>query len=62
MKFRDRLLEHQLVGVRFALNAALVVSLTLKAIADTYPIWAIASMIACLGSEQRMRPGISSSR
>jgi len=49
MSFKDRLLEDQLVGVRFALNVALgtvVVWLTLKAIADTNPIWAIASMIA----------------
>jgi uncharacterized membrane protein YccC len=44
-----RLLEDDLLGVRFALNVLIgttLVWLILAAIADTNPIWAIASMIA----------------
>ncbi len=49
MKGFERFLEDDLVGVRFALNVfigATVVWVVLKLIADTNPIWAIASMIA----------------
>ena len=45
----ERLLEDDLLGVRFALNVFIgttLVWLILKAISDTNPIWAIASMIA----------------
>lgn len=48
-KVVERLLEDDLLGVRFALNVFIgttLVWLTLAAIADTNPIWAIASMIA----------------
>lgn len=49
MNLKERFLEDQLVGVRFALNVALgtvVVWLSLRAFGDKNPIWAIASMIA----------------
>ena len=49
MNLKERFLEDQLVGVRFALNVALgtvVVWLSLRAFEDKNPIWAIASMIA----------------
>ena len=45
----ERLLEDDLLGVRFALNVFIgttLVWLILRAISDTNPIWAIASMIA----------------
>lgn len=41
--------QHDLVGVRFALNvfiATAILWFTLRRVADTNPIWAIASMIA----------------
>jgi uncharacterized membrane protein YccC len=46
---RFGLSEAHLVGVRFAINVAIATTLvwyTLKAIGDSNPIWAIASMIA----------------
>ena len=49
MTFKERLLEDQMSGVRFAHNVALgtaIVWLSLRAVEDTNPIWAIASMIA----------------
>jgi uncharacterized membrane protein YccC len=45
----ERTLDDDLVGVRFALNVAIgttIVWVVLRLIADTNPIWAIASMIA----------------
>jgi uncharacterized membrane protein YccC len=42
-------IQHDLVGVRFALNvfiASAIVWFVLRRVADTNPIWAIASMIA----------------
>jgi uncharacterized membrane protein YccC len=49
MKPFERFLEDDLVGVRFALNVFIgssIVWLILRFIADTNPVWAIASMIA----------------
>jgi uncharacterized membrane protein YccC len=49
MKITDRLLEDDLLGVRFALNVFLGTTacwFTLKAVSAENPIWAIASMIA----------------
>ena len=44
-----RLVQHDLLGVRFALNvfvASAILWVLLRDVADTNPIWAIASMIA----------------
>jgi uncharacterized membrane protein YccC len=49
MKLLDRVLDDDLVGVRFAVNvfiATTVLWMVLRLAADTSPIWAIASMIA----------------
>ena len=49
MKVLERLLEDDLVGVRFAVNVFIGTTLLwilLRVIASTNPIWAIASMIA----------------
>ena len=49
MKLLARFLEDDLVGVRFALNVFIgttVLWVLLKLLADTNPLWAIASMIA----------------
>jgi len=55
MKVLERLLEDDLLGVRFAVNVAIGTTLLwvlLRLAADTNPIWAIASMIAA--SEPRI--------
>src|SRR5215470_4242219 len=55
IKFLERVLEDDLLGVRFALNVAIGTTLLwilVRLIADTNPIWAIASMIAA--SEPRV--------
>ena len=56
MKVFERFLEDDLVGVRFALNVFIgttIVWVVLKLIADTNPIWAIASMIAASTAHRR---------
>jgi uncharacterized membrane protein YccC len=55
MKLLERFLEDDLLGVRFAINVAIGTTLLwilVRLIADTNPIWAIASMIA--SSEPRV--------
>ena len=55
IKVLERVLEDDLLGVRFALNVAIGTTLLwilVRLIADTNPIWAIASMIAA--SEPRI--------
>ena len=49
MKLLTRLLEDDLLGVRFALNVFIGTTalwVLLKLVADTNPLWAIASMVA----------------
>jgi len=55
IKFLERVFEDDLLGVRFALNVAIGTTLLwilVRLIADSNPIWAIASMIAA--SEPRV--------
>ena len=59
MKMLDRLLEDNLLGVRFAVNvflASIVVWITLRFFTHASPIWAIASMIA--SSEPVVKQGL----
>jgi uncharacterized membrane protein YccC len=59
MKLLDRLLEDNLLGVRFAVNvfiASIIVWITLQFFTHASPIWAIASMIA--SSEPVVRQGL----
>ena len=59
MKILERFLEDDLLGVRFALNVFIGTTalwILLRLIADTNPIWAIASMIAA--SEPRVQNAI----
>jgi hypothetical protein len=55
MNLLERFLEDDLLGVRFAVNVAIGTTflwILLRLIADTNPVWAIASMIVAgeLGS------------
>ena len=53
MKMLDRLLEDNLLGVRFAVNvfiASINVWITLQFFTHASPIWAIASISACNSS------------
>ena len=59
MNVFERFLEDDLVGVRFAINVLIGTTalwLLLRVVADTDPIWAIASMIAA--SEPRMQNAV----
>jgi uncharacterized membrane protein YccC len=59
IKFLERVLEDDLLGVRFALNVTIGTALLwilLRLIADTNPVWAIASMIAA--SEPRIENAV----
>ena len=59
MNVFERFLEDDLVGVRFAINVLIGTTalwLLLRLVADTDPIWAIASMIAA--SEPRMQNAV----
>ena len=58
-KVLDRILEDDLLGVRFAVNVAIGTTLLwilVRLIAETNPIWAIASMIAA--SEPRIENAV----
>ncbi|WP_024514249.1 hypothetical protein [Bradyrhizobium sp. Tv2a-2] len=49
MNLLERFLEDDLLGVRFAVNVAIGTTflwILLRLVADTNPVWAIASMIA----------------
>jgi uncharacterized membrane protein YccC len=59
MKMLDRLLEDNLLGVRFAVNvfiASIIIWITLRFFTHASPIWAIASMIA--SSEPVVKQGL----
>ena len=59
MNLLERFLEDDLLGVRFAVNVAIgttLLSILLRLIADTNPVWAIASMIAA--SEPRIENAV----
>ena len=59
MKMLNRILEDNLLGVRFAVNvfiASIIVWITLRLFPHARPIWAIASMIA--SSEPVVRQGL----
>ena len=59
MKMLERILEDNLLGVRFAVNvfiASIIVWITLRLFPHAHPIWAIASMIA--SSEPVVRQGL----
>jgi uncharacterized membrane protein YccC len=63
MKVLERFLEDDLVGVRFALNVFIGTTalwLLLRLLADTNPIWAIASMIAA--SDPRLEQAVRTFR
>src|SRR5262249_42360208 len=59
MNLLERFLEDDLLGVRFAVNVAIGTTflwILLRLIADTNPVWAIASMIAA--SEPRIENAV----
>jgi len=59
IKFLERFLEDDLLGVRFAVNVFIGTTflwILLRLIADTNPVWAIASMIAA--SEPRVENAV----
>jgi uncharacterized membrane protein YccC len=63
MKVFERFLEDDLLGIRFALNVFVGTAalwLLLRMIADTNPIWAIASMVAA--SDPQLKQAVRSFR